>query len=50
MINLLFVIFVVAGFIAMFISTWPTSFPALRVAWGCWLIASIIWAVMGVTH
>ena len=46
MIHLAFLILVVAGFLFLFISTWATgSFPARRVALGCWLIASIIWAV-----
>jgi hypothetical protein len=43
--GLVFVVLVVAGFIAMFISTWPTSFPAARIAWGCWLVASLLWAL-----
>lgn len=40
---ILFVIFVVAGFIFKFLATWPVTY-AERIAWGCWLAASLIWA------
>jgi hypothetical protein len=43
--NLLFVLLVVVGFAAMFMSTFPSPPYMARVAWGCWLVASLIWAV-----
>ncbi len=43
MIAILFVIFVVAGFIFKFLATYPVPM-AERIAWGCWLAAALIWA------
>ena len=46
MTNILFIIFVVAGFLAMLVAKWPVG-PAPyaeRVAWACWTLASLIWA------
>lgn len=42
--TLLFTILVVLGFVFMLLSTFPVNY-ADRIAWGCWLAASIIWAV-----
>jgi hypothetical protein len=42
--DLLFTILVVLGFVFQFLATWPVNF-AERIAWGCWLAASILWAV-----
>jgi hypothetical protein len=44
---LIFVILVIMGFLFHFLSTWPVHPLCLRIAWGCWLIASILWVVMG---
>lgn len=44
---ILFIVFVVAGFIFKFLATWPVAY-AERIAWGCWLAASLIWAYMRV--
>lgn len=43
MIAILFLIFVVAGFLFHFLATWPVTY-ASRIAWGCWLVASLLWA------
>lgn len=43
MLALLFIIFVLMGFIAKFMATWPVVY-AERIAWGCWLAASLLWA------
>lgn len=43
--DLLFVILVLAGFIFHFLSTWSVAY-ADRLAWGCWLAAAILWAVL----
>lgn len=44
--TLLFVLFVLLGFVFMFVSTWPGAPPwSTRVAWGSWLVAAIIWAI-----
>jgi hypothetical protein len=47
LITILFIIFVVGGFLAMLAARWPIS-PnapfAERVAWICWLLASLCWA------
>jgi hypothetical protein len=45
--HILFAILVVLGFLFHLLSTWPVSPHMVRLAWGSWLIASIIWA-MGV--
>lgn len=39
-----FTILVVLGFIFKFLATFPVNY-AERIAWGCWLAASVIWAV-----
>ena len=44
MLTILFVLAVVIGFIAMFLSTFPVAYAA-RVAWGSWLIAAVLWAI-----
>ena len=45
MTHILFIIFVVGGFIAMLVAKWPANTPwAERVAWGAWLLASLVWA------
>lgn len=45
-IALLFVIFVLVGFVFHFVATWPGG-PrySKMIAWGSWLVAAIIWAV-----
>lgn len=46
MIAILFLIFVVAGFLAMLAAKWPVG-PAPyaeRLAWLCWTLASLLWA------
>ncbi len=43
MLSILFLIAVVAGFIFKFLATWPVAY-AERIAWGCFLAASLIWA------
>jgi hypothetical protein len=46
--HLIFVLLVILGFVFMFASTWPTPpFPSTRIAWGCWLIAALLWALAG---
>lgn len=40
----LFIALVVAGFLAHFLSTFPVN-HASRIAWGLWVVASVIWAV-----
>lgn len=43
---LLFVLFVLIGFVFQFLATLPLGAPyAIRIAWGSWLIAAILWAV-----
>ena len=46
MLTILFIIFVVAGFIFWFLATFPTPPAAYaeRIARGCFLAASLIWA------
>ncbi len=44
MMSLLFVLAVVIGFIAKFLATFPVNY-AERVAWGCWLLAAVLWAL-----
>ena len=41
---ILFPILVVLGFLFHFLATWPVNF-ASRIAWGCWLAASLLWFV-----
>jgi hypothetical protein len=36
---------VVLGFAFHFISAWPAPFPSARLAWGCWFVASLLWAM-----
>jgi len=43
--TLLFVVFVLIGFVFMFLSTLPNVPYAARIAWGSWLVAAIVWAV-----
>lgn len=43
MINILFIIFTIAGFLFHFLATWGAPPYTTRVAWGCWLIASLLW-------
>jgi hypothetical protein len=42
---ILFVLFVVIGFAAMLASTWGGPSYMTRIAWGSWLIASLLWAI-----
>lgn len=43
---LIFTLFVLLGFIFMFIGTWPAGGPWMtRLAWGSWLVAVVIWAL-----
>lgn len=42
---ILFCLFVVLGFVFMLMSTFGTPPWATRVAWGCWLVASLLWAI-----
>lgn len=44
MLNLLFVLAVLLGFIFKFLATRPVNY-AERIAWGCWLVAAVLWAV-----
>lgn len=44
MLSLLFVVLVVLGFAFKFLATYPVNY-AERIAWGCWLAASLIWAL-----
>jgi hypothetical protein len=43
--HLVFVFLVVLGFIFNFAATWPAPFPGARLGWGCWMVASLIWAM-----
>lgn len=43
--TLLFVLFVVLGFAFHFLATFPTGPYVTRIAWGCWLISAVVWAV-----
>lgn len=45
--TLLFTALVVLGFLFRFLATYPVNY-ADRIAWGCWLAAAIIWAVLRV--
>ncbi len=47
MLTILFVLFVIAGFLFHFLATWPMPWAA-RVAWLCWLLASLLWAIQRV--
>lgn len=49
MANMLFIIFVVAGFLSWFAATWPVTY-AERVARGCFLAASLVWAYQLLGH
>jgi hypothetical protein len=48
-VHLIFVILVVLGFVFQFVATWPVpQFPwSARLAWGCWLVAALLWALAG---
>lgn len=51
--TLLFVLFVLVGFLFQFIATWPGALAwSTRVAWGSWFIASLLWALpqFGAVH
>jgi hypothetical protein len=43
--QILFTILVVLGFLFQLLATWPLSPYMVRLAWGSWLVAAIIWAV-----
>ena len=43
----LFIVLVVMGFVFHFLATWPVTY-ATRIAWGCWLAASLLWAFLKV--
>jgi hypothetical protein len=42
--HLIFVLFVLAGFLFMLLAQFPVP-QAARIAWGCWLIAALLWAL-----
>jgi hypothetical protein len=42
--NLIFIVLILLGFAFKFLATWPITY-AERIAWGCWLIAAVIWAI-----
>lgn len=48
--NLLFVFLVVLGFVFHFVAKFPVSPQSSRIAWGCWLVASLIWAIGAGLH
>jgi hypothetical protein len=48
--TMLFVLFALLGFIFMLLSTFGTPPWAVRVAWGSWLVAAVIWAVPQLGH
>lgn len=41
---ILFALLVVLGFAAKFAASFGSA-TAERIAWGCWLVASILWAI-----
>lgn len=43
--TLLFTLLVVLGFIFRFVGCFPVNFPATAFAWGCWMVAAILWAI-----
>ncbi len=43
--EMLLTLLVVLGFAFHFLATFPTGPYCSRIAWGCWLIASILWAM-----
>jgi hypothetical protein len=44
--GIVFAILVVLGFAFQFAGTWPVpNFPSSRLGWGCWLVASLLWAI-----
>lgn len=44
--TLAFVLFVLIGFIFQFLATLPGTGPyCLRIAWGSWLAAAVMWAI-----
>ena len=45
MLAMLFVVLVVLGFVFKFAAACGAHPLAERVAWGCWMVASFIWAV-----
>lgn len=49
MLAMLFVIAVVVGFLFHWLATWPVNY-ASRIAWGCWFVASLIWAAGHLHH
>lgn len=40
--DILFILFVVGGFMAWFLATWPVTY-AERIARGCFLAAALVW-------
>lgn len=44
MLSLLFVVFVLLGFLFHFLGTFPVPY-ASRLAWGFWLAAALLWAL-----
>jgi len=44
MILILFTLLVLLGFIFRFAATFPVPAIIIRLAWGCWLGAAILWA------
>lgn len=45
MLTMLFVVLVVLGFMFKFMASFGMPPWAERAAWGCWLAASIVWAL-----
>lgn len=43
--TLVFTLCVVLGFVFHFLATFPTGPYCTRIAWGCWLVAAVIWAL-----
>lgn len=42
--QILYVLLVVLGFLFHFLATFPVNY-ASRIGWGCWLAASLLWAI-----
>ncbi len=43
--DIIFIALVLIGFVAQFLATFPTGPWTIRVAWGAWLAAALIWAI-----
>lgn len=42
--QLIFVLFVLAGFVFQLLAQFPVP-QAARISWGCWLVAALLWAL-----